>query len=183
MTRAQTTWFIANEAIVRVLPGKTKKDYSFFYLLNHVHEIYVHKERRYLFDKLPSSNVNYCFVDILAFCNENCEFWVIFDFEKLQVMQLIYYRYGKKILLIILKNKIVYIVKRCNLFKFEFHNLFQLLGINNLHIEQCYKYVIENTTLELRLGLLLIFVLPHKTCNIQKQVKTVSAISKFRARH
>ena len=85
-----------------------------FYLLNHVHEIYVHKERRYLFDKLPSSNVNYCFVDILAFCNENCEFGVIFDFEKLQVMQLIYYRYGKKILLIILKNKIVYIYSSLN---------------------------------------------------------------------
>ena len=127
----------------------------------------MHKERRYLFDKLPSSNVNYCFVDILAFCNENCEFWVIFDFEKLQVLQLIYYKYGKKILLITLKNKTEYI-KRCNLFKFEFYNLFYTLEINNLHIEQCYKYVIENTTLEHRLSLVFIFLLPHKIYNIQK---------------
>ena len=91
---------------------------------------------------------------------------------------------ARKILSIIFQYKTVYI-KRCNLFKFKFYYLFKLLEINNLHIKQCYKYVIEYTTLEPRLGLVFTFVLPHKSTNIQKIVmlNTVSAISEFRAPH
>ena len=59
------------------------------------------------------------------------------------------------------------------------------MEINNLHIKQCYKHVIEYTTLEPRLELVFTFVLPHKSTNIQKIVmlNTVSAISEFRAPH
>ena len=51
-------------------------------LLEESHEIYVDEERRYLFDKLPSTNVKYCFVDIVAFYTRNCKLKVKCNLKK-----------------------------------------------------------------------------------------------------